>query len=307
VAAISLLAPGAAVALASDFEHPASSDTSQQFTRPHTGPPPANVQRQDKPSDPDYDNAEPDTSSSSPSTNIYDERFDLFGFPSALSPFALYQDGPNSTACPITQRPCPQVAGFNAAGAWKRTRGRGDVVIAILDTGIKWDRESLRTQIHLNTGELPLPEDAAGNTHPGAAKGGFDLNGNGVVDVDDFKNDPRVAHTGPGNPATVTGEDLINRFGHCTITGHVLGACPVGAKVDNDGNGFANDIAGWNFFDDNNNPLDRSSYFAASNHGSGRASDAAERGNDGQGSLGTCPHCQLMRRASSTAWTTARA
>src|SRR5205807_1062027 len=81
-------APGAAIALASDFEHPASHDTSQQFTN-------ANVQRLDKPNDPDYDNAEPGGNQPS-KTNLYDERFDLFGFPSVLSPGAVYNDGPIS-------------------------------------------------------------------------------------------------------------------------------------------------------------------------------------------------------------------
>jgi Subtilase family len=273
IAAVALLAPGAAFAVASDFEHPASNDTSQQFT----APPAVNPQRVDKPNDPDYDNAEPDGNTPH-TTNFYDERFDLFGFPSALTPLALYADGPNAAACGVPGT-CRQIAGFNAAGAWKLTRGRPDVVVAILDTGIKWDRESLRTQIHLNTKELPLPQDAGGATHPNAPKGGFDLNGNGAVDADDFKNDPRVTHTGPGSPKTVTAEDLITRFSDNT---------------DADANGFKDDIAGWDFFDDDNNPLDQSSYFAAGNHGSGRASDAAERGNDGQGSLGTCPHCQIM-------------
>ena len=54
------------------------------------------------------------------------------------------------------------------------------------------------------------------------------------------------------------------------------------------------DSAGWDFFDDDNDPFDASSYFAAGNHGSGRASDAAEEGNDGQGSIGVCPRCQIM-------------
>ncbi|TMK60937.1 MAG: hypothetical protein E6G53_17090, partial [Actinobacteria bacterium] len=281
-----LLAPGVAIALASDFEHPASHDTSQQFTN-------ANVQRLDKPNDPDYDNAEPGGNQPS-KTNLYDERFDLFGFPSVLSPGAVYNDGPNSFGqgrCPAA--PCYQIAGYNAAGAWKLARGRPDVVIAILDTGIKWDRAGLRTQVHLNTGELPFPEDAAGHTNPSAGHGGFDLNGDGAVNVDDFANDPRVpTHTGPGGK--ITGEDLIKTFGHCRIASHALGTCPAGGKFDNDHNGFPNDIAGWDFFDDDNDPLDQSSYFAAENHGSGRASDAAERGNDGDGSLGTCPHCQLM-------------
>ena len=271
--AIALLVPGTAIAIASDFDHPASNDTSQQFAVP----PAPNPQRADKPNDPEYDNAEPG-GNPPPTTNLYDERFDLFGFPTSLAPLALYTDGPNFAACGVPAS-CHQIAGFNAAGAWKRTRGRGDVVVAILDTGVKWDREGLRTQIHLNTGELPLPQDASGNTHPGAGKGGYDLNGNGVVDVDDYKDDPRVTeHT--GTPAgSVTGEDLIKRFSDGTDTDH---------------NGFVDDVAGWDFFDDDNDPFDQSSYFAAGNHGSGRASDAAERGNDGKGSLGTCPHCQLM-------------
>src|SRR5204863_7192177 len=34
--------------------------------------------------------------------------------------------------------------------------------------------------------------------------------------------------------------------------------------------------------------------FAAENHGSGRADDALEQGNEGSGGIGVCPHCQLM-------------
>ena len=54
------------------------------------------------------------------------------------------------------------------------------------------------------------------------------------------------------------------------------------------------DIAGWDFFDNDNDPADTSSYFAAENHGSGRATEAVERGNDGQGSIGVCPKCQYV-------------
>ncbi|TMM12561.1 MAG: hypothetical protein E6G00_03345 [Actinobacteria bacterium] len=287
---------GGALAFASDFEHPdcgfpgptracGTGDTGEQFA-------PANIQRHDTPAaapfnDANYDQAEPDTAGSKTSSNLYDESFDLFGFPSFYTTSsAQYVDpqGPNFGK--------PQVSGYNAAGAWKLTRGDGRAVVAILDTGIRWDKSSLRDQIHLNTGELPLPEDAGGHTHPGAGHGGFDLNGNGVVDVDDFKNDPRVAHTTPGAGGQITGEDLIRTFGHCKITNHQLGACPAGGKFDNDRNGYPNDIAGWNFFDDDNDPIDRSSYFAAGNHGSGRAGDAA--GKVGTGDIGVCPDCQIM-------------
>src|SRR3954468_14588867 len=251
--ALALVLVGAGAAVAS-FESPASNDTSQQFT-------PGNPQRQDTPNDPEYDQAEPDTQQppANQSTNIYDERFDLFGFPSARSTAtAHYAEGPNATKS--------QVSGYNAAGAWKLTRGRPDVTIAILDTGIKWDRSGLRQRVHLNKRELPLPQ--------GCSSSDYDCNGDGQFNVDDYAGDSRVTHSGP-----ITGEDLIHAFSDGT---------------DADGNGYVDDIAGWDFFDNDNNPFDQSSYFAAKNHGSGRAGDAVEQGNDGSDSIGVCPRCQIM-------------
>jgi hypothetical protein len=293
------VAPGSAVAAASDFEHPASGDTSQQLSygRP-LGP--GNVQREDTPNDPNYDRAEPDATHGRTSTNFYDERFDLFGFPSQLTPSAQYLVGPNAGK--------PQIAGYNAAGAWKLERGRPDAVVAILDTGIRWDRQGLRNQVHLDTGELPLPQRSDGTADPTAPLGGYDLNRDGAVDVDDYAQDPRVSLSYPGRTGPsglITGQDLIYAFGNCQISGGAIVTCDHssneyltrvtdGRHYDNDSNGYANDIAGWNFFDDDNDPSDRSSYFSASNHGSGRAENAVEQGNDGQGSIGVCPHCQFM-------------
>ena len=36
--------------------------------------------------------------------------------------------------------------------------GDPDVTIAILDTGIEWQQEELRTKVHLNAAELPVPQ-----------------------------------------------------------------------------------------------------------------------------------------------------
>ncbi|PZR68632.1 MAG: hypothetical protein DLM63_03585 [Solirubrobacterales bacterium] len=279
---------------ASDFAHPASQDPSQQFTR---GFPLGlgNVQRQDTPNDPHYDNAEPDTAHGRSSTDLFDERFDLFGFPSQLTPLAVYRDGPHVGL--------PQISGFNAAGAWKLARGRPDVVVAILDTGIRWEELGLRRKIHLNTGELPYPlHDRASPLTSGATcssyrSGTYDANGDGVINVDDFACDSRVNVTYPGRsgpPGLITGQDLIHAFGDCQIRNRAVVRCVAGAHFDNDANGYANDIAGWNFFDNTNDPTDRSSYFAAANHGTGRADDGEEAGNDGQGAIGVCPGCQFM-------------
>src|SRR5207302_304203 len=200
------------------------------------------------------------------SSNFYDERFDLFGFPSQLTPNAIYAVGPDAGKL--------MPAGFNAAGAWKLERGRPDAVVAILDTGIVWGARGLRDQVHLNTGELPYPEHS-----DGSSCGTYDCNGDGVVNVEDYASDPRVSlsYTGRTGPAgLITAQDLIHAFGDCKISSstHLIEECVPGQHFDNDGNGYANDIAGWNFFDNNNEPADLSSYFAAHHHGTGRAQDA---------------------------------
>jgi Subtilase family len=278
------LAPGgASAAECGGFENPCSHETAQQFTY-------GGVQREDRPNDPNYDQAEPKPGPATTS-NFYDERFDLFGFPSELTTSALYNVGPNAGK--------PMPAGFNAAGAWKLERGRPAAVVAILDTGIVWGDTGLRTQIHINTGELPYPEHANGTScgtyECDKAAGG--PGETGVINVEDFKEDPRISlsYPGRGGPGgLITGQDLIHAFGDCKIENHAVVECVAGQHFDNDHNGYANDVAGWNFFDNNNEPADLSSYFAAHHHGSGRANDVAERGNDREGSIGVCPHCQVM-------------
>jgi hypothetical protein len=279
---------GASAASCGGFENPCSHETAEQFTY-------GSVQREDTPNDPNYDQAEPDTQQppEKRSSNFYEERFDLFGFPSELTRGAIYKVGPNAGK--------PMVAGFNAAGAWKATRGDPKVVIAILDDGIYWGARGLRTQVHLNTGELPYPELADGESC-GTYECDKEVGGDGeagVISVEDYAQDPRVSLSYPGRtgpPGLITGQDLIHAFGDCEIdeSTHELIKCEAGKHWDNDGNGFANDIAGWNFFDNNNEPGDLSSYFAAYHHGTNRAEDAVERGNDGEGSIGVCPKCQFM-------------
>ena len=238
-------AVASAVAAARDFDNPASNNTSQQFT-------PGSVQRDDTPNDAGYDYAEPDDPDSTanggtvtPSTNIYDEAFGLFGFPSARTQAsAVYLAGPNTGK--------PQVSGFNASGAWKLERGRTDVTVAILDTGIKWDNASLRTQIHLNKGELAVPNHSRSTpvSDSGSVPGGgcsnmasaYDANGDGAFNVLDYVCDSRVSVTWSGRhgpSGTLTAEDLI----HALSNGS-----------DGDDNGFVDDIAGWDFFDNDNNP-----------------------------------------------------
>src|SRR5207244_5601978 len=104
LAAIAFASERASAAGCGGFENPCSQETAQQFTY-------GSVQREDTPNDPDYDQSEPDTQQpeSKRSSNFYDEKFGLFGFPSQLTTSAVYAVGPHAGK--------PQVAGCNASGA----------------------------------------------------------------------------------------------------------------------------------------------------------------------------------------------
>ena len=145
------------------------------------------------------------------------------------------------------------------------TQGRDDVLIAVLDSGIKWHdagaMHDLATKAFVNLGEARPPCGAPFGDCNG--DGGFDIadfgaltdrNANGVSDPEDLILDPAVAN-----------------------------------GVDDDANGYVDDIAGWDFLYGDNNPLDVPEY----GHGTGEALDSTAAAN-GTGDVGTCPRCRFL-------------
>lgn len=147
------------------------------------------------------------------------------------------------------------VTGMGVDRAWRITTGRPDVVIAVLDSGIFWDERDVAHKVYLNVGEIP---DAA------------DVDGNAVVNVLDFPSTPDRNGNG-----FVDGQDLIRRYSD---------------GVDDDGNGYVDDIAGWNTLDGNNDPADEVRY----GHGTGEAKDSAGEADNGADIPGTCPNCMML-------------
>ncbi len=262
--------------------------------------------RLNTPNDPDFDNCEGDDEQAGPACSYFDEEFRTFGFspdtaqlapPAPLHPqyadclvplgtSQLDAQGKQANTLASEAQECAQIAGVRADTAWKyfgkygggasAMVGDPDVTVAILDTGIRWQNNELRTKVHLNTAELPLPK-TTGNVDCAAD----DCNGDGVFNVADFANDSRVAKTDGDDEAdsVLDASDLIARFSN---------------KDDADGNGYFDDIAGWDFFDDDNDPFDASSCCSANGHGSGRAEEAVAATDNGEGGVGMCPDCQLM-------------
>ncbi|MBT3217968.1 MAG: S8 family serine peptidase [Proteobacteria bacterium] len=165
-------------------------------------------------------------------------------------------------------------SGMSLDVAVRQETGRWDAIIAVLDSGIYWQETKLYNKIYLNTGELPQPTTADGQLIVD-----WDLDQNGLVNLDDYRQDPRIdiaAGVGVADDR-LDPSDLIHTFSD---------------GVDDDGNGFVDDIAGWDFFNNDNDPFAALQALQAS-HGTGVAKEAALSGDDGSG-IGTCPNCAVL-------------
>jgi hypothetical protein len=169
--------------------------------------------------------------------------------------------------------------------AWQVTTGRPDVSIAVLDSGIRWNDGGLmadqRFKIKLNQGELPVPNHAGPDLIGGVNCGGYanahDANADGIFNLLDYACDSRLLKNTPksvGPGAVLDPQDAIIGFSDGT---------------DGDGNGYVDDIAGWDFLDDDNDAFDDVNY----GHGSGEINGSTSEANNGR-DVGFCPNCMSI-------------
>ncbi len=178
-----------------------------------------------------------------------------------------------------------------APQAWTTTTGRPDVTVGVTDSGIEWNNAGAMTDIRkktrLNRGEVKPPvsdrvtsiENGSACSAYGAAAGGDprDLNRDGVVNVIDYACDSRVALDSPngvGPAGVLEPQDILIAFSD---------------GVDDDGNGYVDDMVGWDFLDDDNDPFDDVQY----GHGTGESRDSNAEADNG-GELGSCPNCMVV-------------
>ncbi len=174
-------------------------------------------------------------------------------------------------------------SGIHADRAWQKTTGDRRVIIAVLDCGIRWRERDLVNKFYLNRGELPVPEAACG-----VATGDdpWDANNDGIFNVQDYTTatghqqptpdticDSRLSDVNDNN--ILDPQDLIRTFSD---------------DVDDDENGWIDDISGWDAFHDDNDPNDDTDF----GHGSGEARDSAAETNNGISDAGVCPDCTIL-------------
>jgi hypothetical protein len=150
-------------------------------------------------------------------------------------------------------------AGMSVDKAWSQfTAGDGHTVIAYIEGGINWRDapEELANKVFLNKGELPNPTTPVND---------------GVLNARDYADTPDVNGNGLVDP-----EDIIARFQN---------------GRDDDHNGYTDDISGWDFYNDQNDPATLDSKY---DHANGQQRQAAAQTNNGVGEAGVCPKCMLL-------------
>lgn len=174
-------------------------------------------------------------------------------------------------------------SGISANAAWETTTGRWDVLLAVADSGVTWGHSEIVNKLHINIGELPPPvcED-------GLVSDAYDCDGNGLTNVQDWTHDARVDMAAGRDAAdgVLDPSDLIyTEFG------------PDWDGIDNDANGYTDDISGWDFFGNDNdawNDWDE----GYGTHGTDVMREAASEGKDlGEspgGNIGVCPNCSIL-------------
>ena len=177
-------------------------------------------------------------------------------------------------------------SGNHADRAWARTTGDRRILITVLDSGAEWENDDLVNKWFLNAGELPEPDAGCPKSNLFNPR---DANGDAIFNVQDYTSakghatptfdtvcDTRVKAKGDVNGnAILDPQDLIATFSD---------------GKDDDSNGYTDDISGWDFFHNDNDPNDDNRF----GHGNGEARDSASEGNNGRGDIGTCPDCAVM-------------
>ncbi|MFZ9887225.1 MAG: S8 family serine peptidase, partial [Myxococcota bacterium] len=170
-------------------------------------------------------------------------------------------------------------SGMQADTAWLLSTGDPRVVVAVLDSGIIWREKTLLESHYLNAEELRKCPPPGADADAVDAEAAFDVNGDGVFNIRDYDDAPWLEDVNLNRLRDP--QDLI-------WANNGVNECSDG--VDDDGNGYLDDISGWDFFWNDNDPSDDTEY----GHGTGEANDSTAEANDGEGVVGVCPRCRTL-------------
>ncbi len=251
---------------------------------------------QDPPNDPNYDPAEQGGQGTCLSTSVNSEQHYLYSNMPQCTPQATDPEGSSGMFIgPNAHSP----AGEHSA--WRDfTAGNPETKIAYIEGGINWHNataaKELTDRIFINRGELPIPKHD--RTSPlvdgvdcSTYQDAYDANGDGTFNARDYACDSRVSLVSAPETGVLNAEDLIAAFGHCQITNGQIESCPPDGHFDNDGNGYPNDISGWDFYDNQNDPATIDSEYG---HSDNQMRQTGAEADNGIAGAGVCPRCMIV-------------
>ena len=251
------------------------------------------------PNDPDFDRCEPDDEQGATCTNVFDQQLERFGFaPNGSQLTALYKQP--------DRPPRHAPSGAEHAGGPQPARpGVGRVGGPRLEVLDRRAERAGRDPRHRH----PLEQRAAaqeGRAQPRRAAAAAD-NGASTVRPVRLQLRRRLQRRRlRERPARVAPRAATTTSPAPTRPRRQRPDRRVQRRGDDDGNGYVDDIAGWDFFDDDNNPYDASSYSSASQprlgpRRGGRAADATRA----PAAPASAPRARSCRCASGTrSWST---
>ncbi len=174
-------------------------------------------------------------------------------------------------------------SGLAVDRAWALTIGHPAVLIGLADDGLDLKHPDLVSRIALNPGELPFPDVGRPTLR-------HDINLDGAFTVLDF-----TSATGTTAPTLDRVQDsrLLAREDRGDTNGNgILDAQDIlrifSDGRDGDRNGYVDDIAGWDFLQDDNDPT------VDSERGTRQALRVLATANNGIGGAGVCPTCSAL-------------